>query len=139
MIRVMTKTLRHASMVTAFRLLPMCGEEKGCIDVVDTFGSWYKQYAYGGDVSIIAEGNGGFVRMVWKRDQGVILNQAVALCGHKLLECNCTDAESDVECMWCLGELLRMDCKFVRELIIMWVSSMPKDKHEKAKKKLGLE
>jgi hypothetical protein len=54
-----------------------------------------------------------------------------------LLECNCTDAESDVECLWCLNELLRMDCGFVRELIVMWVAGMPLEKQEKARKRLG--
>jgi hypothetical protein len=138
MIRAMVKTFKRADMVMAFRLFQVCNVGRECADIVDTFGSWRMEETKSGERLIIVNGNGGFARMVWKRDQGVILNQAVALCGSKLLECNCTAIETDTECLWCLDELMRMDCKFVRELIIMWVSSMPKDKHEKAKKNWAL-
>ena len=139
MIKAMVRSFKRADMVMAFKLFQICDVGKECVDIVDTFGSWRREETRNGEQIIIADGNGGFARFVWSRERGLLLNQVVMLCGSKLLECNCTAIETDTECLWCLDELMRMDCKFVRELIIMWVSSMPKDKHEKAKKKLGIE
>ena len=139
MIRAMVKTFKRADMVATFKLLQICNADKECFDIVDTFGDWHKEYVAGGDIIVIAEGNGGFARFVWARGKGVILNQVITLCGHRLLECNCTAAETDTECMWCLDELLRMDCNFIKDMITMWIAGMPEDKHRKAKQKLGIE
>jgi hypothetical protein len=121
----------------AFRLFQICDVGRECADIVDVYGEWRKEETRNGEQIIIARGNGGFARFVWSRERGLLLNQVVVLCGNKLLECNCTAVETDTECMWCLDELMRMDCDFVKDMVVMWVAGMPKDKHEKARSKLG--
>jgi hypothetical protein len=137
MIKAMVRSFRRADMVMVFWLFRICDVVRECVDIVDVYGEWRKEETRNGEQIIIVNGNGGFARFVWSRERGLLLNQVIVLCGNKLLECNCTATETDTECMWCLDELLRMDCDFVRELVTMWVASMPKDKHEKARRKLG--